>query len=76
MSKVKMPKPKPILTLSWEDIHTKAEELGHRLSRSQIIDIFDSIEQGDSDVIQDGFWLLIEERIDGIKNSTDNEDES
>ena len=39
MSKVKMPKPKAILTLSWEDIHAKAEELGHRLSRSQIIDI-------------------------------------
>lgn len=67
-SVVKMPKPKPILTLSWEDIQAKAEELGHRLSRRQIIDIFDSIEAGDSEVIQDGFWLLIKERIERDKN--------
>lgn len=67
------PKPKSILNLSCEDIYECAKNRGQKLSREQIISIFDSIEVGDSEVIQNGFWELIEERIDQTTNSTENE---
>lgn len=68
-----MPKPKSILTLSWEDIYDYAKNnLGHELSREQIISLFDSIDSGDSEIIQDGFWELIKQRIQDATNPTEN----
>jgi len=64
-----MPERAPIVVLSWEDIYTKARMRGIKLTRQQVIRIFDRMVQ-DGDLGDDGeqFWEKIDYHISEERN--------
>lgn len=71
-----MPKPRPIMTLSWEDVTTKAEDLGIGLTRAQVIEIFEGIaDRGPSETAMEDKWHSIKEWVEEYRADDDEEDE-
>jgi len=66
-----MPEPKPLLTLSWEDIVDKAALDGVELTRDQVIEIFDNLDVSNSEPIMDTFWHMIRHAIDNVSEEED-----
>jgi len=62
-----MPADKPLLTLHWEDIVEEAGVMGLKLTREQIIDVFDRIEMNDG--ILDAWWDDVAYRIREVVGS-------
>ena len=63
-----MPKPKPILTLSWEDIYEYAKENDTELTREQVIKAFEFAEHNSSnECIMGAFNANLEYAIDQVK---------
>ena len=60
-----MPKPASPLTVSWEDITGKAEEMGVTLTREQVISIFQKMESHFGDSVMDLYWEQIADNIRG-----------
>lgn len=52
---------KSILSISYDDIRIKAEEMGIDLTEGQMEEIFDRFDA--NDVMMESFWLLLEEMI-------------
>lgn len=60
-----MPAPKPVMFLSWEDIVEQAKRHDRDLSRDQVLEIFNSIDDtGDFDT--DHFWTAIDAATEGV----------
>lgn len=59
-----MPKPKALVTLSWEDVYGKAVSMGHTLTRQQCEAIFDDIDSSDFDCENSTVWSLVEFKIE------------
>ena len=55
-----MPEPKPLMTLSWEDIAHAASNMGEEISREQVIEAFDLIVQKGMDPEGGSYWDLVE----------------
>jgi len=64
-----MPGDKPLLTLHWEDVVNEADAMKLKLTRGQIIEIFDGIEM--SDGILDAWWDDVAYRIREAVGSPD-----
>ena len=60
-----MPKPEPLIVLSWEDIYHKANEIGVTLTKEQVTSIFHTMSRRWGDDNMDHFWQDIEEHING-----------
>lgn len=60
-----MPKSASILTLSWEDIVTQAEKQNITLSRDQVVEIFQRLEQCfPTEPVIDAYWIAMESELE------------
>lgn len=62
----RMPRPTPLLSMTWKDIADQAESEGETLTRDQIIEVFRNVDAADRRGIMEAYRELISAEIASV----------